>query len=72
MIGLQFWENAKLFNSPATATSKQVAIFGYQKMMTKKRLVVYGFLNNVSAFFVRFVPSKWKTALVKKIFKYYH
>ena len=67
-----FRKEAKLFSSPATATSKQVAVFGYRKMMNKKRVVIYGFLNNLSAFFVKFVPSTWKTSLVKKIFKYYH
>ena len=67
-----FKKNAKLFNAPSTATSKQVAIFGYRKMMKRKRVVIYGFLNNLSAFFVKFVPNNWKTILVKKVFKYYH
>ncbi len=67
-----FKKNAKLFNSPTTATSKQVAIFGYRKMMRRKRVVVYGFLNNLSTFFVKFVPNNLKTILVKKVFKYYH
>ena len=67
-----FRKNAKLFNSPATASSKEVAVFGYKKMMKRKRIVIYGFLNNLSAFFVRFVPASWKTSLVKRVFKYFH
>ena len=67
-----FRENAKLFNSPVTATSKEVAVFGYRKMMKRKRLVIYGFMNNISAFFVSFIPRNCKTILVKKVFKYFH
>ena len=67
-----FREDAKLFNSPTTASSKQVALFGYKKMMNNKRIVIYGFANKLSAFFVKFLPSTLKTYIVKKVFKYYH
>jgi len=67
-----FREDAKLFNSPTTASSKQVALFGYKKMMNNKRIVIYGFANKLSAFFVKFLPSTVKTYVVKKVFKYYH
>ena len=42
--------------------SSLVALFGYKKMMNNKRIVIYGFANKFSAFFITarnvFVGSK--------------
>ena len=65
-----FQKSSRLFNSPLTATSKQVAKFGYKKMMKGKRIVIHGFINRVSACLVKFIPTNIKTRIVKKIFNY--
>ena len=67
-----FKDDAKMYRSFAIVGSRQVAKFGYNKMMNNNRLVIYGLLNKLSVFFVKFLPSNFKTYLVKKVYNYYH
>ena len=67
-----FHSSSRLFKSPLTATSKQVALFGYKKMMKGKRIVIPGFSNKISTFIVKFIPSNIKTRIVKKVFDFMH
>ena len=67
-----FHKNSRLFKSPLTATSKEVAIFGYKKMMAGKRIVIPGFSNKISTTLVKFIPSTIKTRIVKKVFDFMH
>jgi len=67
-----FHLSSRLFRSPLTATSKQVALFGYKKMMRGKRIVVPGFSNKISTYIVKFIPSTFKTRIVRMLFEYMH
>lgn len=67
-----FHKNSRLFKSPLTATSKEVAIFGYKKMMAGKRIVIPGFSNKISTILVKFIPTTIKTRIVKKVFDFMH
>ena len=67
-----FHSSSRLFKSPLTATSKQVAVFGYKKMMVGKRIVIPGFSNKISTALVKFIPNTIKTRIVKKVFDYMH
>ena len=67
-----FKDDARMYGSFAIVDSKQVAKFGYNKMMNNNRLVIYGLINKLSVFFVKFLPSNFKTYLVKKVYNYYH
>lgn len=67
-----FKDDARMYGSFAIVDSKQVAKFGYNKMMNNNRLVIYGLINKMSVFFVKFLPSNFKTYLVKKVYNYYH
>ena len=61
-----------MYNSLAIVDSKQVAQFGYNKMMSNHRLVIFGLINRLSILIVKFLPSSFKTYLVKKVYNYYH
>ena len=67
-----FPPTARLFTSPFTYSSKQVAVFGYKKLMNKKRIAIPGIANNISYFLVRFIPKSILTRITKKIFEYMH
>lgn len=67
-----FHSSSRLFKSPLTATSKQVALFGYKKMMRGKRIVIPGFSNKISTSIVKFIPSAIKTRIVRRLFEYMH
>ena len=67
-----FKDDAKMYNSLAIVDSKQVAQFGYNKMMSNHRLVIFGLINRLSILIVKFLPSSFKTYLVKKVYNYYH
>lgn len=49
------------------ATSKEVAEFGYKKMMNGRRVAIHGFSNQLLIWLTKFLPSKWTTAIVKKV-----
>ena len=67
-----FHTSSRLFKSPLTATSREVASFGYKKMMKGKRIVIPGFSNKISTSIVKFIPSSIKTRIVKKVFDFMH
>lgn len=45
-------------------SSKQVAEFGYQAMLTSKRVAVYGWTNRLGTLLVRFLPRSWVTKAI--------
>ena len=67
-----FHKSSRLFKSPLTATSREVAVFGYKKMMAGKRIVIPGLSNKISTTLVKFIPSILKTRMVKKVFDFMH
>ena len=67
-----FHSSSRLFKSPFTANSKEVASFGYRKMMQGKRIIIPGISNKISTILVKFIPSKIKTRIVKKVFDFMH
>ena len=67
-----FHSSSRLFKSPLTATSKEVAVFGYKKMISGKRIIIPGFSNKISTILVKFIPSTIKTRIVKKVFDFMH
>lgn len=67
-----FHSSSRLFKSPLTATSKQVALYGYKQMMRGKRIVIPGFSNKISTSIVKFIPSTIKTRIVRRLFEYMH
>lgn len=54
-----------LFKGNALATSREVAQFGYKKMMTGKIIVIHGFTNNILAQSVRFALRNIITAVTR-------
>lgn len=67
-----FHSSSRMFRSPLTATSKQVALYGYRKMMRGKRIVIPGLSNKMSSYIVKFIPSTIKTKIVRKVFDFMH
>ncbi|MDR3653303.1 MAG: SDR family oxidoreductase [Paludibacter sp.] len=57
--------DSNLFKGNQIATSKEVAEFGYNKMMQGKTVAVHGFVNNLMAESVRFAPRNFVTSLAK-------
>lgn len=56
----------KLKNIP---TSKQVAQFGYDKLLKGKTLVIHGFVNNLTAFLPRILPRKLLLKIIDGVLK---
>lgn len=56
---------SKLFKQNKIATAKEVAMFGYRRMMKGHTVVIPGFMNNVLAQSIRFVPRKLVVAVAK-------
>ena len=59
--------NSKLFKGKKIATSREVAEYGYQALIRGRIVAVQGTTNKVMAKFVKFIPRKWQTAIVRKI-----
>jgi uncharacterized protein len=60
-------ENSKLVNGKKLPSSKQVAEYGYRAMLKGKVVAVEGFMNNLMAASVSFVPRSMVRKMVKKI-----
>jgi uncharacterized protein len=58
-------DNSNLFKGNQIATSKEVAEFGYHKMMEGKTVVIHGVMNNLMAQSVRFAPRNMVTAIAR-------
>ncbi|MDP4240892.1 MAG: SDR family oxidoreductase [Bacteroidota bacterium] len=58
-------DNSNLFKGNQIATSKEVAEFGYPKMMEGKTVVIHGAMNNLMAQSVRFAPRNMVTAIAR-------
>jgi short-subunit dehydrogenase len=56
-------EESRLFKSKFIPTSRSVAEYGYKAMMRGQVVAIHGIMNNVLAFFVRFMPR----ALIVKV-----
>lgn len=69
-----FQENAEtgnimLFRLPGVKTPDDVARYGYKQMARGKRVAIPGLPLKLNAFFLRFMPRKWVTPLVKQLHK---
>ena len=58
-------EESNLFKGNQIATSKEVAEFGYKKMMNGNTVVIHGLINNILVQSVRFAPRSIVTAIAK-------
>ena len=58
-------DNSNLFKGNQIATSKEVAEFGYHKMMQGKTVVIQGIVNNLMAQSVRFAPRNVVTTIAR-------
>ncbi len=64
--GFQAASNAhgmKLFSYLSVAKARDVAETGYRAMMSGRRMVIHGFLNNILAFNLRLSPRRLSTAI---------
>lgn len=67
-----FQEKAE-FNDPALlkmlkpATAHEIAIYGYNSMMSGKRLAIHGWMNRFMVFSLRFSPRWMVSSLVKRL-----
>lgn len=59
--------NVRLVKGRKLPTSAEVALFGYKAMMNGKTVAVHGLMNKIVVQFVRFVPRKIITSVVRKI-----
>ncbi|MBP7496650.1 MAG: SDR family oxidoreductase [Bacteroidales bacterium] len=60
--------SSKMFN-PSIPSAKEVALFGYKKMMKGKTLAIHGFKNRFQVFLLRFTPRNLIAAMVYYISK---
>lgn len=61
-------EKSKLMTAMGSIPdSKQVAEYGYKKMMSGQTVAIEGFGNNLLTFVVRFIPRGLVTAMVRSI-----
>ncbi|MFQ6609412.1 MAG: SDR family NAD(P)-dependent oxidoreductase [Fidelibacterota bacterium] len=58
-------EHIRLFKGRGIPSSKLVAEYGFKAMMTGKRVAIYGWMNRVMTFSVRFTPRRLLTKVVK-------
>ena len=58
-------EKSNLFKGNQIATSKEVAEFGYTKMMEGKTVAIHGIVNNLMAQSVRFAPRNVVTTIAR-------
>ncbi|MDA3844242.1 MAG: SDR family oxidoreductase [Candidatus Kapabacteria bacterium] len=56
-----------MFNNFSTASSRSVAEYGYESMMSGKHSAIHGILNKIAAVKVRFLPHRWVTKLMMKV-----
>ncbi len=61
--------DSRLFRLPGVKNPDQVADYAYKQMKRGKRIAVPGFNNQLSAFLVRFLPSKWLAKVAKQLHK---
>jgi short-subunit dehydrogenase len=58
-------EDSNLFKGNQIASSKEVAVFGYNKMMEGKTVAIHGIVNNLMAQSVRFAPRNVVTTIAR-------
>jgi short-subunit dehydrogenase len=58
-------DNSNLFKGNQIASPKEVAEFGYNKMMQGKTVVIHGIVNNLMAQSVRFAPRNVVTTIAR-------
>ncbi|TKT86506.1 SDR family NAD(P)-dependent oxidoreductase [Dyadobacter frigoris] len=60
-------QNSKMFNNNKLPTAGEVAAYGYEAMLKGKSVAIPGFINNLMADAVGFIPREWVLKLVRKI-----
>lgn len=60
-------QDSDMFARSKLASSQQVAEYGYQAMMSGKRVAVHGLLNKLTVFSARLAPRRLVTALVRRM-----
>jgi len=56
---------SRLFKGNNIASARDVAIFGYKRMMKGHTVVIHGFVNNILAQSIRFAPRKLVVAVAR-------
>jgi hypothetical protein len=59
--------NSKIVKGKKLHAAKEVAQFGYEKMMKGQRVAIHGFMNTVMATSVRALPRNLATLIVRKM-----
>jgi short-subunit dehydrogenase len=62
-------KDSKLFKRLKPANSREVAVFGYKKMLAGNTLAIHGWLNRIMAFSTRFLPRKFVASTVRNLQK---
>lgn len=60
-------EESKLVNGKKLPTAAEVAAYGYIAMLNGKAVAIPGFLNNLMAFGVRFIPRSLAVKIARKV-----
>lgn len=60
-------QDSNMFAPGKLASSQEVAEYGYQALMSGKRVAVHGLLNKLTVFSARLAPRRLVTALVRRI-----
>lgn len=60
-------QDSSLFKGKKLPTSKEVAQYGYKAMMKGQTIAIHGFMNNILANSVRFIPRALVVKITRKI-----
>ena len=59
--------NSKLFSTMKPVSARDVALIGYRGLEENKSVIIPGFINKLTIFFVRFIPRNMLANITRKI-----
>jgi uncharacterized protein len=60
-------DKSALFSKSKLATSAEVAVYGYEAMLKGKQVAIHGFINQLLAFMVGFIPRSLVVKISRKV-----
>ena len=60
-------EKSKLMDRFPMPSSAEVAQYGFSALQNGKRIAIYGTVNQLMTYIIKFFPRSWVTAIVRKI-----
>src|SRR6056297_3507468 len=60
-------EKSKLMDRFPVPSSAEVAQYGFNALKNGKRIAIYGTVNQLMTYIIKFFPRSWVTAIVRKI-----